>query len=358
MKSTLLSIILLSVTSAVYGQLKVYNSGNTLIGTKNSAAAYVPKLEVGSLKSGNSVAILGIGKGQNQATTVGVYGEAIDYNGCHNYGVVGGLGSGTQGTGIGGIAGQPISLGINGQYAGYFVGPVQVSGTLTANTIVQSSDIRLKTDVKTLTEYSGSALNKLKNMSVISYSYKNAFPSLLLPDTISENMVMETARIKAGKKHIGLIAQELRELYPELVEESQDGHLSVNYIELVPVLIQAIQELEQELDEIKGVSKAMTRSVDDETAEPNAVAIGNKLYQNTPNPFKEQTTIRFQLADGVNDAAICIFDMTGKTLKKLPISSGMESVSIGGWELGEGMFLYSLIVNGQEIDTKKMIITR
>ena len=358
MKSLISSIILLSVTSAVYGQLKVDNSGNTLIGTKNSAAAYAPKLEVGSLQSGNSVAILGIGKSQNQATTVGVYGEAIDYSGCHNYGVVGGLGSGTYGTGIGGIAGQPISLGIYGQYAGYFVGPVQVSGTLSATTIVQNSDIRLKTDVKPLNEYSGSALNKLKDMSVISYSYKNTFPSLLIPDTTSESTVMETARIKAGKRHIGLIAQELRELYPELVEESQDGHLSVNYIEMVPVLIQAIQELKQELDEVKELSKAMSRSASNESTNISAASTGNLLYQNTPNPFKEQTTISFRLADGINDAAICIFDLTGKTLKKLPVSSGMESVSIGGWELGEGMFLYSLIVNGQEIDTKKMVKTK
>ena len=67
---------------------------------------------------------------------------------------------------------------------------------------------------------------------------------------------------------------------------------------------------------------------------------------------------RFKLADEAKDAAICIFDLTGKTIKKLPVSLGMESVSIGGYELGEGMFLYSLIVNGQEIDTKKMIISK
>ena len=47
-----------------------------------------------------------------------------------------------------------------------------------------------------------------------------------------------------------------------------------------------------------------------------------------------------------------------KTIKKFPISSGMESVYVGGYELGEGMFLYSLIVNGQEIDTKKMVISK
>ena len=82
------------------------------------------------------------------------------------------------------------------------------------------------------------------------------------------------------------------------------------------------------------------------------------LYQNTPNPFKEQIVIRFSLADDARDAAICIFDMTGKILKKLPISSGETSVAVNGWELGEGMFLYTLIVNGREIDTKRMIITK
>ena len=58
----------------------------------------------------------------------------------------------------------------------------------------------------------------------------------------------------------------------------------------------------------------------------------------------------------MQDASICVFDMNGRMLKKSPISSGMDSVSISGNELGEGMFLYSLIVNGQEIDTKKMVI--
>ena len=87
-------------------------------------------------------------------------------------------------------------------------------------------------------------------------------------------------------------------------------------------------------------------------------ASGNVLYQNSPNPFKEQTVIRFSLADNAQNTAICIFDMTGKMLKKLPVSLGDTSVSINGWELGEGMFLYTLIVNGREIDTKRMIITK
>ena len=109
---------------------------------------------------------------------------------------------------------------------------------------------------------------------------------------------------------------------------------------------------------MKDETKSMTRSVGDETADFNAVTTNNMLYQNTPNPFKEQTIIRFKLANDVQDASICFFDMNGRLLKKLPISSGMESISISGYELGEGMFLYSLIVNGQVVDTKRMVISK
>ena len=161
-----------------------------------------------------------------------------------------------------------------------------------------------------------------------------------------------------SRRHFGLDAEELQKVYPDLVLEGQDGYLAVNYVELVPLLIRSIQELKQELDAVKGSPQAKTRSVSVESADFNTAASANVLYQNTPNPFKEQTVIRFRLAENVQDASICIFDMTGKQLKKLPISSVMGSVSFGGYELGEGMFLYSLIVNGQEIDTKKMVITQ
>lgn len=147
-------------------------------------------------------------------------------------------------------------------------------------------------------------------------------------------------------------------IYPDLVREGQDGYLGVNYTELVPILIRSIQELKQELDEVRGGNADVKMSRGAATAVASDYATDNILYQNTPNPFKEQTVIRFSLADNAQNAAICIFDMTGKMLKKLPVSSGDTCVSINGWELGEGMFLYTLIVNGREIDTKRMVITK
>ena len=93
-------------------------------------------------------------------------------------------------------------------------------GTLTATGEVTAySDIRLKTDIQ-----------PLKNRGYIKpVTYK-----------------------KDGKDCIGFIAQEVRELYPELVIEdnTEDKYLSVNYAQYVAVLQAQIIDLRKEIDEL------------------------------------------------------------------------------------------------------------
>lgn len=49
----------------------------------------------------------------------------------------------------------------------------------------------------------------------------------------------------------GVIAQEVQKEFPEMVERRENGYLAVDYIQLVPVMIEAIKELKQELDCLK-----------------------------------------------------------------------------------------------------------
>lgn len=280
-----------------------------------------------------------------------------------NYGVLGGI-NGSNGAGVYGTTGAGFGSQLYGSYAGYFSGATYVNGNLTATAIYNLSDIRLKHNITLLSESAGTkgnAINNLQKLNVISYNLEN--PAKEEKHFSQSNHFKDSdgpSEVELNRRHYGVSAQELQEIYPDLVLEGQDGYLVVNYVELVPILIRSIQELKQELDEMKGQNNArMTRSESGYEQEmPVTSASANLLYQNSPNPFKEQTIIRFKLASDIQDASICFFDMNGRLLKKTPISSGMESVSIGGSELGEGMFLYSLIVNGQEIDTKKMVITK
>jgi hypothetical protein len=57
-------------------------------------------------------------------------------------------------------------------------------------------------------------------------------------------------RIDTGERHTGLIAQQVQSVLPEAVVEV-DGILTVAYGNLVGLLVQAINELKQEVQELK-----------------------------------------------------------------------------------------------------------
>lgn len=53
----------------------------------------------------------------------------------------------------------------------------------------------------------------------------------------------------------GVIAQEVQKEFPEMVEMQKDGYLAVDYIQLIPVMIEAIKELNNEVENLKKILK-------------------------------------------------------------------------------------------------------
>lgn len=388
-KNILISFLLLFFAITANAQLKIDSVGR--VGIMATNIGNNTHLTVGSLSTPS--ASVGIASSPNVTdnTNIGVMGavetfsiytndtnygvlgiSGLKSNHGRNYGVSGMIGPLGQHYGGAGVYGTNSTYyyssptNILGEYAGYFVGPVNVTNFLTAPGMFTTTDNRLSDNLVSLgmRDNSGKAtLENVLNMNIVEYNLKSRLseemPKDIAPEKAKEIqksyeiLKMEDEKM-ASRRHFGVDAEELQKIYPDLVLQGQDGYLSVNYSELVPLLIRSIQVLKKELDDVKSKSDARKRTA---TGMDSSVASnGNVLYQNNPNPFKEQTIIRFKLASDVQDASICIFDMTGRTLKKIPVSTGMDSVSIGGYELGEGMFLYSLIINGQEIDTKKMVI--
>ena len=376
MKKLFVMLLIAASPSIVFAQFKVDAYGKASIGSQspvNCAMLNLNESNYASYNMGIAADInnndctfnIGLASNTHPSTNISsgrttvVLGVGGRRTSGYNYGVIGALAGTNNGAGIFGTLTNTTGVYVNGQYAGYFDGPTYCSSTITATNFITNSDITLKENILPLADSKAplATLNRVMGMNVISYNYKDKEIPEAERDTISPELAK--ARYSVAKnRHYGLSAQELQAIYPDLVYEGQDGKLGVNYVELVPILIQSIQELNQKVDELEKEKAAKTRSVGDDTSDFSAVTTGNVLYQNTPNPFKEQTTIRFRLADDAANAAICIFDMSGKMLKKLPVSLGMTSVTINGWELGEGLYLYSLVVNGREIDTKRMILTK
>ena len=188
---------------------------------------------------------------------IGVRGLAGNATNGYNYGVLGGIYGTRNGAGVLGVdASNNLNymLGTNvpGIYAGYFVGETRVDGAFTATTINTPSDMRLKRDVISLKtqEDEPSTLDNVLNMNVFSYSFiENTEIPAAEKDTISKQYLPN--KELSSKRHYGLSAQELQTIYPDLVTEGQDGYLAVNYVELIPILIQSIQDLKRELDELR-----------------------------------------------------------------------------------------------------------
>jgi hypothetical protein len=83
----------------------------------------------------------------------------------------------------------------------------------------------------------------------------------------------------------------------------------------------------------------------------NAVA----LEQNTPNPFYDQTTIRYYIPESTGEAEIIFMDFTGKTIKKVSIpEKGEGSITVYAFNLNPGIFSYSIIADGKIMETKRM----
>jgi len=62
-----------------------------------------------------------------------------------------------------------------------------------------------------------------------------------------------------GKKKIGVLAQEIQKLFPELVGADDENRLTVNYQGLVPVLINALKEQQNEIVRLKEQEKRIER---------------------------------------------------------------------------------------------------
>jgi galactokinase/mevalonate kinase-like predicted kinase len=74
----------------------------------------------------------------------------------------------------------------------------------------------------------------------------------ILNNLFNLNPVKYTFKTDTKKQiHYGFIAQEIEGVYPELVKIGDSGHKTVNYVELIPLLVSQIQAMQKEIDDLK-----------------------------------------------------------------------------------------------------------
>ncbi len=228
-----------------------------------------------------------------------------------------------------------------------------------------TSDERLKSDIEDLdvstADFSG--------INPISYRLKAA-PAPARAASATEDGCEETVGPAAPdpRTRYGFSAQEVKEIFPDLVCEDEDGYLSVDYIGFIPILVDAVKSLKAEVEEQKSVIESLTARENAPQRAPGKdggqagidgpAVVRPSLAQNRPNPFTATTVIECTLPESVADASLRIYDLQGKQVMKLAVEGrGSTSVTVDGSTLAAGMYIYALIADGRETDSKRMILT-
>lgn len=135
--------------------------------------------------------------------------------------------------------GRYLGLSHNGSN-GYIVsdvGGVYVMGA------IHSSDERLKKDIEPVKN----SLDMINKLNGVKFEWRSdEYPDRIFDKTHS----------------IGVIAQELEKVLPELVRTGEDGFKSVSYIQLVPVLIEAVKEQDKKIDKLEELATKQQEQID------------------------------------------------------------------------------------------------
>ena len=247
-----------------------------------------------------------------------------------------------------------------------------------SNGVSTMSDKRLKTHIDSI-KYGLSEIMKLRP---VSYRVK---------------------KHETKKRHLGLIAQELEKVIKEPVTtgEGEKQLKGIIYSNLIPVLIngmqeqqkqvqkqqQEIQELQANLDQEKAKNKALEEKVnqlservnrlaeqvngvsqsfnkaDEESLNQKTATLSNEdadqamLLQNRPNPYSNETVIPYYLPDNAQNANMLITNTQGQMLKRIPLEgTGKGELTLQTADLNQGQYQYTLIIDGRQIQTRKMIV--
>jgi hypothetical protein len=89
-----------------------------------------------------------------------------------------------------------------------------------------------------------------------------------------------------------------------------------------------------------------------------ATGTGNYLSVNVPNPFSSETVVQYALADGYHHAEIRITSPLGMQLNTYKLNQQKGLIVIDGSRLRDGMYYYTLVVDGSVVKSKVMVVQK
>ena len=278
-----------------------------------------------------------------------------------------------------------------GVYAGYFDGTVRATGPMYAQAFYTPSadpneGNRAGTTSLCLIGEEESITDKFRNISMFELQHNEQQGQERLQNPSEESLggrsiqdlsrkelhqldsinssIVPVKKDPLSSVNYGLDAAQLKVAFPKLVQQDEDGNYSINYVEMIPLLVKGLNEMSAKIEilEHKLAEKTHSRNVKSETTSiadvPNEIDMV-RMDQNKPNPFSESTVIGLNIPEKTQKANIFIYDLSGKQIQNVMVTErGETNITVYAKDLNAGMYIYSLVADGKVVMTRRLMVDK
>lgn len=207
--------------------------------------------------------------------------------------------------------------------------------------IYNSSDAKLKTNIKPISN----GLCSVLELNPVNYNWAETKKVANIEYQSDSENNDESKRVQYG-----FVAQDVERILPDIVRDSDTGNKLINYTAIIPLLVQAIQELEKTVEEQATTIQQLTYN--QQFKAKSTASSYNKILSYTPNPTTGHITFELQL-DEYDDAELLITNLGGNQELHQKVSD--SSITIDLSYLPNGIHIASLYVGGKFADSCRII---
>jgi trimeric autotransporter adhesin len=213
---------------------------------------------------------------------------------------------------------------------------LDVNGTVRATSFVTASDQRLKKDIRKLE----TPLQKISLLNGYYFKYSN--------EKVKER------NFPAGES-IGFMAQNVKEVLPQLVQEDADGYLTVDYQSVIPLLVEALKEIDNKVNKVQ--EQYLSNLPDEKNRNP--LFKDAFINQNSPNPLTNFSKVEYFIPYEAGTGEVGIYDFHGTLIKSYNLlTKGKGTVEFSTDGMQPGMYFYTLIIDGVNVETKRLVVSK
>lgn len=237
-------------------------------------------------------------------------------------------------------------IGGTGDQIVFYTSSTHTYNSIQVSNVYNYSDARAKTNIQTLT----TGLDDVLALHPVTYNWKtNAMAKTRSLAAVSDTLSAYGPQEDKAMQY-GFLAQEVEKVMPDVVKTDESGRKLINYTAIIPVLVQAVQELKQTVDNQQATINELTAKLN---LTASTQPVSNGILSCTPNPVTSIMQVKLGSAADGGNSVLNLSDLSGNVISRVAANGASATIDMSN--LKSGMYILSLYSEGKLCDTRHIV---